>query len=171
MTGAFTNNDPEYIAKTSLHIIQYDYNSLYPNCIINFSIDPDNFVGVVSDVSNYAAEQFSTIEVSDDNKFRNKAERSYAVYEKKPDSILVNLAIRLLKLRQDYKDKEGAAKKKGDKVAEKKFRQLQLITKTQANALFGGMSSQANPYFQYIIGASITAAARFCLQQANKTCH
>lgn len=33
------------------------------------------------------------------------------------------------------------------------------------------MSSQANPYFQYIIGASITSAARFCLQQANKTCH
>lgn len=33
------------------------------------------------------------------------------------------------------------------------------------------MSSHANPYFEYIIGASITAAARLCLQQANKTTH
>jgi DNA polymerase elongation subunit (family B) len=65
----------------------------------------------------------------------------------------------------------AAANKKDNKILAKKYDQLQLLTKTQANAVFGGMSSPANPYFYYIIGASITAGARECLQMANLTIH
>lgn len=80
MTGAYTNNDDTWVGKTSFHITQLDYSSLYPSCIINYNIDPQNFLGIVEDPSDNQTPEFSVIEVSDDSKFRHLPKRSFAVF-------------------------------------------------------------------------------------------
>lgn len=81
----------------------------------------------------------SIIELSDDRKFCGLPNRSFAVYKKTGDAILPKIATTLLKKRDHYK--ALVKKHKTDKVLSKKYDQLQLLTKTQGNALFGGMSS------------------------------
>jgi DNA polymerase elongation subunit (family B) len=155
----------------------------------------ENLVGIFPSSAITGFSDHAIVEVSDDQKWRNQPERTFAVYRKNK-GVIIELIESGLRKRNDFKNMSTVAKKmslalaaelknstdaerrvqlaseiRAQKGLAKKFNSLQLLQKAKNNAIYGSVGSRTSPVFNYVLAASVTAGARFALQMANLTVH